>query len=326
MPMMTRRHVVAATAAGLAFAPYGVARAGISSARLLVGFPAGGTTDVIARLLVGAMEDFASKIIVENRSGGAGRLAIEALKAAPGDGSVFLLAPIATMTLYPHVHRYLRYDPLQDFIPVTTVGAVSYLLTVGAKVPADVKTLADFVAWCRANPDQANYGSPGAGSPLHFTGVQFARAAAFAYLHIPYQGAAPVLQDLLGGQITSAILPIDTPLPYLQSRELRALATSGSRRSAPLPDVPTFREAGYPALDTLDWWGVFVPAATPADCVERLYNSIRQALAADEVRTGLAKLSIEIDIIDHENFARLMKSEFERWGSVVRASGFTLED
>jgi tripartite-type tricarboxylate transporter receptor subunit TctC len=323
---MSRRQLLTAAAAGFAFAPHAIAHAGIKAARLLVGFPAGGTTDVIARLLVAAMEDYAPNIIVENRSGGAGRFAIEGLKAAPDDDSVFLLTPIATMTLYPHVHRYLRYDPLRDFVPVTTVGAVSYLLTVGAKVPTDVKTLADFIAWCRTNPDQANYGSPGAGSPLHFTGVQLARAAGFAYLHIPYQGAAPVLQDLLGGQITSAILPIDTPLPYIQSGELRALAASGSRRSTSLPDVPTFREYGYPELDSVDWWGVFVPAGTPADCVERLYNSIRQALATDEVRTGLAKLSIEIDVIDHENLARMMKSEFERWGSIVRTSGFTLED
>jgi tripartite-type tricarboxylate transporter receptor subunit TctC len=323
---MSRRHLLATAAAGLAFAPHAIANAGIRRARLLVGFPPGGTTDVIARLLIGAMEDYAPNIIVEKRLGGAGRFAIEGLKAAPCDGSVFLLTPIATMTLYPHVHKYLRYDPFQNFIPITTVGAVSYLLTVGAKVPADVKTLADFVAWYRANPDQATFGSPGAGSPLHFTGVQLARAAGFVYLHIPYQGAAPVLQDLLGGQITSAILPIDTPLPYIQSGELRALAASGSRRSTSLPDVPTFREFGYPALDSVDWWGVFVPAGTPADCVERLYNSIRQAVTANEVRTGLAKLSIEIDVIDHENLARLMRSEFERWGSIVRTSGFTLED
>jgi len=324
--MMSRRHLLTAAAAGLAVAPYGIARAGIRSAHLLVGFPAGGTTDVIARLLVGAMGDYASNIIVENRSGAAGRFAIESLKAAPSDGSVFLLTPIATMTLYPHVHKHLRYDPFEDFVPVTTAGEVSYLLTIGAKVPAEVKTLADFVAWCRDNPEQATYGSPGAGSPLHFTGVQLARAAGFTYLHVPYQGAAPVLQDLLGGQITSAILPIDTPLPYIQSGVLRALAASASQRSTSLPDVPTFREAGYPALEGVDWWGVFVPAGTPADCVERLYKSIRQALAADEVRTGLAKLSIEIDVIDHENLARLLKSEFERWGSIVAESGFTPED
>jgi tripartite-type tricarboxylate transporter receptor subunit TctC len=329
--MMTRRHLLTASAAGLAFGatglvPCGATHAGVGTARILVGFPPGGTTDVIARLLTGAMKDYASAIIVENRSGGAGRFAIEALKTAACDGSVFLLAPVATMTLYPHVHKTLRYDPLQDFIPVTTVGEVSYLLTIGSKVPANVKTLADFVAWCRANPEEANYGSPGAGSPLHFAGVQLGRAAGFKYNHVPYQGAAPALQDLLGGQITSSILPIDTPFPYIQSGTLRALAASRPRRSNFLPDVPTFREAGYPALESVDWWGIFVPASTPAECVERLNNSIRQALETNEVKAGLTRLSVEISTISLMDFARLMKSEFERWDSVVLASGFTPQD
>jgi tripartite-type tricarboxylate transporter receptor subunit TctC len=147
--MMTRRQLLTGSAGALALratglVPHGVAQAGVRTARILVGFPPGGTTDVIARLLAGAMKDYASAIIVENRSGGAGRFAIEALKSAPCDGSV-LLAPVATMTLYPHVYRTLRYDPLQDFIPVSTVGEVSYLLTIGSKVPTSVKTLADFV-------------------------------------------------------------------------------------------------------------------------------------------------------------------------------------
>jgi tripartite-type tricarboxylate transporter receptor subunit TctC len=329
--MMTRRHLLAGSAAALALGgtglvPHGVAQAGVRTARILVGFPAGGTTDVIARLLAGAMKDYAPTIIVENRPGGAGRFAIEALKSAPCDGSVFLLAPVATMTLYPHVYRKLRYDPLQDFIPVTTVGEVSYLLTIGSRVPTSVKTLADFVAWCRANPEEATYGSPGAGSPLHFTGVQLARAAGFEYLHVPYQGAAPALQDLLAGQIASSILPIDTPFPHIQSGALRALATSRPQRGIYLPDVPTFREAGYPELESVDWWGIFVPANTPAEGIENLNEAIQQALKANEVKAGLKRLSIEVDAITLADFARLMKSEFKRWHSVVQASGFTPQD
>jgi tripartite-type tricarboxylate transporter receptor subunit TctC len=319
--IMTRRAVLTATAAALAFCATcgpGRTRAGGETARLLVGFPAGGTTDVIARLLADAMKGDMSAMIVENRSGGGGRFAIEALKAAPRDGSVFLLAPVATMTLYPHLYRTLRYDPLRDFIPVATLCVVSYILAIGSTVPAGVQTLADFVAWCRAHPARATYGSPSAGSPLHFTGVQLAHAAGFEYLHVPYQGAAPVLQDLLGGQIASAVLPIDTPLAYVRSGTLRALATSGPRRSIFLPEVPTFREAGYPALESVDWWGVFVPAGTPAERVRGLDDSIRRTLDVDDVRAGLAALSVEI--------ARLIKSELERWGSVVRASGFTPQD
>jgi tripartite-type tricarboxylate transporter receptor subunit TctC len=327
--MMTRRRML--TAAGLAvgatgLVPHRTARAGAGSARLLVGFPPGGTTDVIARLLARAMTDYASTIIVENRSGGAGRFAIEALKTSVPDGSVFMLAPMATMTLYPHVHKTLRYDPLRDFIPVSTVGEVSYILAIGSKVPTSVKTLGDFIAWCRVNPGQATYGSPGAGSPLHFIGVQLAHAAGFEYLHVPYQGAAPTLQDLLAGQIASSILPIDTPLDHVRAGTLRALATSGPRRRIFLPNVPTFREAGYPALESVDWFGIFVPAGTPAECVETLDTAIRRALEADDLKAGLTALAIEIATISSGGLGRLTNAEFERWGSVVLASGFTSED
>jgi tripartite-type tricarboxylate transporter receptor subunit TctC len=224
--MITRRHFCA-SAAGLALSATGRISSGFTqvrgaTVRILVGFPAGATSDVIARLLAGAMKDYASAIIVESRPGGVGRLAIEALTTAPADGSVFLLAPLGTMTLSPHVYRNLRYDPLRDFIPVTTIGAVPFLLTVSPKVvPANVKTLADFIAWCRANPTQATYGSPGAGSPYHFTGVQLAHAEGFEYKHIPYVGPPRAVQDLLGGQIASSILPIDSTLPYVLSGSLR---------------------------------------------------------------------------------------------------------
>jgi tripartite-type tricarboxylate transporter receptor subunit TctC len=329
--MMTRRHLLTAPAAAFAvgaagLAPYGVAHAGVRTARILVGFPPGGTTDVIARLLALGLKDYASTIIVENRSGGAGRFAIEALKTAAPDGSVFILAPMATMTLYPHVYKTLRYDPLRDFIPVSTVGEVSYILAIGAKVPAGVNTLADFIAWCRANPEQATYGSPGAGSPLHFIGVQLAHTAGFEYLHVPYQGAAPTLQDLLAGQIASSILPVDTPLDHVRTGTLRALATSGPRRSIFLPDVPTFRETGYPALESVDWFGIFVPAETPPECVETLNAAIQRALGEDDLKAGLTALAIEIDTISLGDLGRLMKAEFERWGSVVLASGFTPQD
>jgi len=197
---------------------------------------------------------------------------------------------------------------------------------VGPKVPTNVKTLADFIAWCRANPKQATYGSPAAGSPAHFTGVQLARAARFEYIHVPYQGAAPAAQDILGGQIASGILPIDTTLPHVQSGGIRALATTGPKRSTFLPDVPTIGESGYPTLELVDLWGVFVPAKTPAESVEKLNKSIEQVLQLNEVKAGLMRLSAEVSAISLDDFARFMKSDFEQWGSVVRVSGFTPQD
>jgi tripartite-type tricarboxylate transporter receptor subunit TctC len=230
------------------------------------------------------------------------------------------------MTLSPHVYKALRFDPLQDFIPVTTVSAASTLLTIGPKVPTNVNSLADFIAWCRANPNQATYGSPGAGSAPHFTGVQLARAASFEYIHVPYQGNAPAAQDLLGGQIASSILTIDSTLPHVLSGSIRALVTTSPQRSAFLPDVPTIKEAGYPTLAAVDLWGVFLPAKTPTEIVERLNKSIQDALKLDEVKVGLTRLSIEISAISLGDFARLMKSDFEHWRAIVRDSGFTPQD
>jgi tripartite-type tricarboxylate transporter receptor subunit TctC len=329
--MMTRRHLLTASAAGLAvnatgLVPYGFTQAGGKIARILVGFPPGGTSDVIARLLANAMNDYASTIIVETRSGAGGRVAIEVLKTAVPDGSISILTPVATMTLYPHVYKRLRYVPLQDFIPVTTVSAAPSLLTIGPKVPTSVKTLADFIAWCRANPSQATYGSPGAGSAPHFMGVELARAAGFEFIHVPYQGNAPAAQDLLGGQIASSVLTIDSTLPHVLSGSIRALATTGPQRSAFLPDVPTLIESGYPTLELVDLWGVFVPAKTPIESVEKLNKSIQKALQSNEVKAGLTRLSIEVSAISLGDFARLMKSDFERWGLVVQATGFTPQD
>jgi tripartite-type tricarboxylate transporter receptor subunit TctC len=328
--MVSRRRVLSVFAAGLAAnAACVVTRGGAQTggvARILVGFPPGGTSDIIARLLAGAMTDYASALLVENRPGAGGRVAIESLKTSAADGSIFLITPVATITLYPHVYKSLRYDSLADFIPVTNIAAAPSLLTVGPKVPASVKTLADFVAWCRANPGQANYGSPGAGTSPHFIGVQFGRAAGFEYIHVPYQGNAPAAQDVLGGQIASSVLTIDSTLPYVLSGKLRALATTGPRRSAFLPDVPTFIEQGYPGIQLIDMWAVFVPAKTPEDRVARLNTSIQKALKSEEIKASLTKLSIELSPISLADFAKLIKSDFDRWGAIVQASGFTPQD
>jgi tripartite-type tricarboxylate transporter receptor subunit TctC len=329
--MMTRRHFLAASAAGLAFAATGPAPRGLAQSigkptRILVGYPPGGTTDVIARLLANEMKTYAPSTIVENRPGAAGHVALAALKSSPADGSVLIVAPESEMSLAPHVYKTLPYDPARDFIPVTTVCGLPLTLTIGPKVPAEVQTLSDFISWCRANPGQATYGSPGAGTPLHFTGVQLARAAGIAFAHVPYQGAAPAVQDLLGGQIASTLLPIDGTLPHVQSGTLRVLTTSGPQRSIFLPDVPTFREAGYPTLETIILWGIFVPANTPAGIVDKLNDTIRKTLKTNEVSAGLARLSAEIVEISRGDFAGLIKSESERWSPIVRASGFTPRD
>ncbi|WP_309142437.1 tripartite tricarboxylate transporter substrate binding protein [Bradyrhizobium sp. sGM-13] len=262
--------------------------------------------------------------MVETRPGAAGRVAVEAVKTANADGTVMLLAPLGFMMLFPHVYKTLRYEP-RDFTPVSTLASTPTLLTVGPKVPGDVRTLADFVAWCRANPKLATYGTAGAGTTLHFLGAMLGRTAGFDFLHVPYQGNGSI-QDLLKGEIASAIMPVGSSLGLVRSGDLRALATTGPHRSPFLPAVPTVGEAGYSSLEDLTWYGVFVPAKTPANIVEKLNAAIQGALRTDEVKSGMAKLAVELDSISMGDFARLIVSQSERWKAIVQATGFVPTD
>jgi tripartite-type tricarboxylate transporter receptor subunit TctC len=292
------------------------------NARLLVGFPAGGSVDTVARLLVEQMKGYAASMIVDNRPGAGGRTALEALRTSDADGSVLALTPGDQITLFPHVYNKLSYAPLRDFAAVGTVCTVQFLLTVGPMVPSAVTTLAGFIAWCRANPKLATFGTPGAGTRPHFVGAMLAQAAGLELLHAPYKGSGPAIQDLLGGRIPAAIFVISNTLPHVQSGTLRALATTAPHRSLLLPQVPTMREAGFPALEGVEWFGVFVPAATPAETVTSLNGAVHRALATDSVKAGLAQQSIDVAGSSPGDLDRLMRSDAERWGEVVKATGF----
>jgi tripartite-type tricarboxylate transporter receptor subunit TctC len=293
-----------------------------ATARIVVGFPAGGPSDVTARLLAEHTKGYASTMIVENRPGAGGRVAMDVVKNSPADGSVMILTPAVAVCLYPHVYKTLSYT-LQDFAPVTTIHTTAMMLAIGPMVPASVKTVADFVAWCKSNPNQSSFGSPGAGSPLHFLGVTLARTANFEYLHVPYQGTAPSIQALLGSQIASAISPIGSFVPHIKSGALRALATTGAARSPLLPDVPTMTEAGYPALEFAEWFGVFVPTRTPAATVEALSGALRAGLQTKEMIAAFANLSVYAAGHTPADFARQIKIDTDRWAPIVKASGFT---
>jgi tripartite-type tricarboxylate transporter receptor subunit TctC len=326
--MGTRRDFLIASAAGVAFSVAGpvpqiIAEPRVKTAHILTGFTAG-LPDSVARLLAEQMKTYATSIVVEPRPGASGRVAVEAVKAAPPDGSVVLFAPTGFLTLFPHTHKKLRYEP-QDFAPVSTVASFAAALTVGPRVPEEARTLADFVSWCRVNAKDATYGTPGVGTSMHLIGAALGRGAGFEFLHVPYQGRAAI-QDLLKGEIASAIMPIDSSLGLVQAGELRALATTGPARSRFLPDVPTMVEAGYPLLKDVTWFGFFVPAKTPPDIIEGLNGAIQAALRTSVIERSLAKLSVEIDSISMDNFAQLLVSESARWKGIVQATGFSPND
>ena len=321
-----RRHFLLGSAGGIASCALGLSPSLSqplhATARIMVGFPPGGPTDVTARLLAEQMKGYASSTIVENRPGAGGRVVLDALKNGAADGSVMVLTPAAMVCLYPHVYKTLSYSP-QDFAAVTTVSTTPMAYVVGPLVPSTVKTLADFIAWCKSNPNQASYGTPGAGSPLHFLGVMLSRAAKFEYLHVPFPGTAPSIQSLLGSQIASCISPIGPFVPHVRSGALRALAITAAQRSSLLPDVPTIAEAGFPALEFAEWFGIHVPARTPSATVEALSGVLRAALQTKEVQAGLANQLVDAGGLTPADFAREIKANFDRWGPIVKESGFT---
>jgi tripartite-type tricarboxylate transporter receptor subunit TctC len=326
--MLSRRRFVAAAAAGASIAAPRRAHSQVVGklTRMIVGFAPGGSSDVTARLLVEQMRGYASTLIIDNRPGAGGRIAVETAKAGAPDGSVLLLSPASMIVLYPHLYKPLGYDPVQDLIAVTTVCAFPFVLSVGPLVPRDVTTLADFIQWCKANPKLASYGTSGAGSMLHFAGMMLARAANFDFTHVPYKGASPALQDLLGGQVASTVGVLGIALPHIQAGNLRALAMTGATRSSFLPDVPTLTEAGFSGLEITEWQGLFVPARTPPTVVHALNRSVRDALDTAEVKAGLIKLSFEAGGNSPEQFADIVKADIARWEPIVKASGFTPEN
>jgi tripartite-type tricarboxylate transporter receptor subunit TctC len=323
--MLDRRDfLTAATGSVLASAFGGGAKADTLStnARLVVGFPAGGSLDLVARLLVEHTRGYAPSMIVENRPGAGGRIALDLLKNAEPDGTFILLTPGDQLTLFPHVYQRLNYDPLKDFMPVMGVCTFPFVMAIGPMVPATVTTLAQFVEWCRANPKLATYGSPGVGTRPHFLGVELARAAGFEFVHLPYKGGAAAMQDLLAGQIPALISVLSNVLPHVQSGSMRALAITAPQRSALLPNVPTVREAGYPSMEAVEWFGIFVTARTPAQIVSGLERSVNAALQSDVMRSALARQSFDVSGLSSAGLLDLIKTETERWSGIVRASGF----
>lgn len=329
--MLNRRHMMAGAAAGIFTAQTGVLSRAVAQAvkrpvHITVGFPAGGGTDVTARVFAEALRGaYASTVLVENKPGASARIAVEYVKNAEPDGSVMLFTPDFPMTLYPHSFKTLSYDPLKDFTPVgpATTSMLSY--NVGPAVAASVKTLADYVQWCKANPDKASYGTTSAGATPHFAGVMLANEAKVALNPVHYRGGAPAMQDVVGGHIPMSVNPISESMPLHQAGSLRILAVTGAKRSQFLPDVPTAKESGYNVV-VETWLGVFLPAKMPEDIVRALSSAMGEASRSAAIKENLAKFASEPTFQTPAQFAETIKNDLKRWGPVVKASGFVAVD
>lgn len=296
--------------------------------RIVIGFPPGGVSDVVARQLADRLRgSYASSLIVDNRPGAGGRIAAEAVKNAEPDGATMLVTPSPMITIYPLVYRKLSYDPLRELAPIMILGSFPVVMVAGPGLPAEIRSVGEAMRWAKANPNLASYGTSAAGSTLHFTGVMLARSAGVEMTHVPFKGGGPSLQAVLGGQIPFAFMTPPTMVSQHRAGKVRALATSGAQRSSVLPEVPTLKEAGYPEIDVKDWVGVFVPAKTPAEIVAKLNAALRDALATPELTDAFAKLMIEpVPPLSPQDTARQVQAEHRMWAPVVAASGFVSDE
>jgi tripartite-type tricarboxylate transporter receptor subunit TctC len=316
------RALALALAAAVATMPAaGPASAQEKTLRIVFPFGAGGSGDAISRLIAEHLRTALKQpVIVENRTGAQGRIGVKEVKAAAPDGSTILLTPVAPMSVYQHVYASLDYDPMADFTPVSQVAAFDFAVAVGPQVKA--ANLKDLVTWVKANPDKGTYGSPGAGALPHFLGVSFAKAAGIELRHLGYRGSAPAMVDLVGGQIPIVFTTTSDILEQHKAGRVKALATSGAARSPFLPDVPTFKEAGFDLVAS-GWYGVFAPAGTPDAAVARLSAGIAAAVQTPQVKERLLAFGLVPTGTSAAELGRIQKADSALWAPAVKASGFT---
>ena len=291
--------------------------------RIISGFPPGGAVDALARIFAERFgEALGRTVVVETRAGASGQIAAQAVKAAAPDGNTLLVAPDSFAVLYPHTVSKPAYEPLVDFVPVAHLGGYPLALAVGAGVPA--KDLKEYVAWAKSGQRNASFGTPGAGSNAHFLGVLIGQTLGLPMVHIAYKGVGPAVNDAVGGQVPAIIMPLGTLLPQVSGGKLRILAHSGSKRSEEAPSYPTFRELGYP-IEVNGWFGLFAPARTPPAITGRLNEIVIQAIRTESVRSRLQKLDLETREMSQADLVAHLKSEYERWAPIVKASGFSAD-
>ncbi len=290
--------------------------------RIVVGYPPGASSDLLTRLLAERMRPLlgGQTIIVENKAGGGGIVGNETVKAAPPDGSTLLLTPIATMAAFPHSHgANLRYDPFKDFEPVAHLTNFQLSLLLNSDLPA--KNVAEYIALVKKDPRLGDYASAAAGSLPHYFGVLFSKAAGIEMTHIPYKGTGPALQALAGGEVKAAMFVLADALTLVRSGKARVVAVSGSVRSGLAPEVPTFKELGY-NIEGNGWFALFAPAKTPKDVIDRYARATIEVIRAPDMKQRLEQMGLEPTGLGPGELGAILKTDYDKWGPVIRASGF----
>lgn len=290
--------------------------------RILVGFAAGGGTDVTARILAPRLADrLGQTVIIENRPGAAGNIATEtAVRAAP-DGYTLLMGTIAALAINPSLYGSLPFDPVKDLAPISLAVSLPNIIVVHPSVP--VRTLAELVALAKAKPGSFNYATSGAGSAGHLAGEHFKALTGTDFTHVPYKGGAPAMTDLIGGQVNMSFAAAGSAIPHIKSDKIRALAVTTLRRSSALPDVPTVEEAiGLKGYESNNWYGLLAPAKVPRPIIEKLHAAMVAALDEPEVRQKLLAQGLDASpSATPEDFAAYIAKEAAIWSKVVKATG-----
>lgn len=322
MQRISRRGLLAGATA---FALVPVAgRAQSDTMRIVFPFAAGGSGDAVIRLIAEQLQkSLGAPVIVENKPGAGGRVGALAVRHGAPTGATLLFAGLSQVALQPHIYANLGFDPLVDFVPISQSVTFDLGFAVSSKLP--VRSIPELVAWLKAHPDQAAYGSPGAGSLPFFIGAEFSRSIGERLSHVAYRGTPAALPDLLSGRLPLYVAGAGEFAEHHRSGGLRVLATAGASRSRLFPDVPTLKESGID-LAAISWFAFYAPAGTPREMIRRLEQAIITATRAPQIREKILALGYEPIGSTSDALATLQKVEFERWGAIIRASGFKAED
>jgi len=315
-----------ALAASLA-APFGAQAADAYPSKtitLIVPFAAGGTTDILARVIGQALnKELGQTVIIDNRAGAGGNIGAQLAARAAPDGYTLFMGTVGTHAINQSLYRKLPFDPIKDFAPLTRVAMVPNLLVANPTKP--YKNVKELIAYAKAHPGKVNFGSSGSGSSIHLSGALFNTMAGVDMVHVPYKGSAPAVSDLLGGQIDIMFDNMPSAIQHVRSGKLRALAVTTAKRSPELPNVPTIAEAGVPGYEATSWFGMFAPANTPAPIVARLNTALVKVLAQPDVKKKLAEQGAEPYSEKPEQFAEFIRKETAKWGKVVKDSGASVD-
>ncbi|TDR93955.1 Bug family tripartite tricarboxylate transporter substrate binding protein [Enterovirga rhinocerotis] len=292
--------------------------------RIVVGFPAGQTTDIVARLIAERLgPELQENVIVENRPGQGGSIALGALARAAPDGSTLVLAPLASLAVNPHLYKTVGYDSLTDFAPVALVVDLPMLMV--ANPSRRLTSLPDLIARAKANPGKITFPSSGSGTLSHLSMETLKKLSGTSMLHVPYRGSVPALTDLIAGMVDVAIDTVTVTEPFIRDRQLTLLAVATDKRLAAFPDTPTIAELGYPGFSFAPWLMVVAPAKTPPERIARLGAAITKVMNAPDIVERLNKIGVRTFVDAPKDLPGFLRGEHERWGAIVKDSGLRVE-